>query len=281
VASTTHADTTVWRVMAPVFADGASFEQSVSSLGEFVTFLPFIVQYKDAVTPIRSAVRTYLEKEQDPLQFRLERLRRERIPEMEALMIHGQTATITGSLAGSPVGIHTRISTNSTAVSGALTATHIEDMLEDLYDWGGGDEEITVMGNNAMHRIWSSVWNQYFTKMGEPDKQSAVGFEVTKYWSQTLGQYISFMRCEAAKVSQSSNAGVLYFLRRNSWALHPLKSSILGSGWHEVDRDIKGTGVLGKQTLMWYSGVFACDDERLNGKLTSITTTPSSYAGYV
>ncbi len=281
VAATTHADTTVWRVMAPTYADGATLTQSASSVGEFKTFLPFIVQYEDSMTPIRSATRQYLENNEDPLQFRLKRLRKERVPEMEALLIHGQTKTISASVAGSPAGINALISTNSTAVSGNLSATAIEDMLEDLYDWGGGSEEITVVGNNQMHRIWSAIWRQYYSKVGEPDTtDQRVGFNVTKYYSQTLGQYISFLRCEAAKFSGSATGGQLLFLRKSSWELHPLQWAF-GTGWQEFTRGPKETNALGATTGMYCGYVFAVSDERLNGKLTAITTTSSNYAGFI
>jgi hypothetical protein len=272
VAADSHVDTTSWRVMSPVFADGATFVQSPSSLGEFTTFRPFIIQYQDNMTPIRSASRSYMEKNRDPLEFRLERLKRERLPELEALLLHSDTSTISSTVAGAPAGIRPLIATNVTAVSGVLTATIIENMLDTLYGWDGR-RKITVLGNRTMHRIWNAVWRQFFDKQGEVTNTPRIGFAVTVYQSPTMGD-VEFMVCDACKDSE------LLFLDKSSWELHPLDWKY-GSGWHTFERGVKETNALGFATGMYYAGLLAVSDERLNGKLTGITTTLSSYSGAV
>ena len=270
--STTHADTTSWRVMSPVFADGATFQQSASSQGEFKTFLPFIVMYQDNITPVRSATRTYLEGGKDPMAFRMERLRQEKLPEMEALLLHSQASTISASTAGAPAGIRSLISTNSTAVSGVLTASNIEAMLQDIFDQDGV-APITIIGDINMHNIWSAVWRQYFDKQGTTVSTPKIGLAVKKYESPTMGD-IEFMTVPSAKSNE------LLFLNRNSWTLHPL-DWMYGKGWNEFERDVVNTNALGKARGIYSAWVFCVDDERRNGKLTGITTTGSSYAGFV
>ena len=258
--------------MSPVFADGATFQQSASSQGEFKTFLPFIVMYQDNITPVRSATRTYLEGGKDPMAFRMERLRQEKLPEMEALLLHSQASTISASTAGAPAGIRSLISTNSTAVSGVLTASNIEAMLQDIFDQDGV-APITIIGDINMHNIWSAVWRQYFDKQGTTVSTPKIGLAVKKYESPTMGD-IEFMTVPSAKSNE------LLFLNRNSWTLHPL-DWMYGKGWNEFERDVVNTNALGKARGIYSAWVFCVDDERRNGKLTGITTTGSSYAGFV
>lgn len=270
--STTHTTSSTIRVMSPVFADGATFQQSATSQGEFKTFLPFVIMYQDAVTPIRTATRTYLEGNKDPREFRKDRIRHEKMAELEQLLLHSRSSTISATVAGAPAGIRQLISTNSTAVSGVLTATHIEDMLDDLYAWDGR-HKITVIGNRNMHRVWSAVWRQYFEKQGTPVSTPKIGFAVTVYESPTMGE-VEFMVCDSCLDSE------LLFLRKESWELNPLDWAY-GSGWHEFERGVKETNALGFTWGMYAAFVFTVDDERRNGILTGITSTGSSYAGFV
>lgn len=271
--STTHTTSSTIRIMSPVFADGASFVQSHTSQGEFKTFLPFIIQYQDEVTPIRTATRTYLEGNRNPREFRKEQVRKEKMAELENLLLHSQSSTISATVAGAPAGIRQLISTNSTSLSsGPLTATAIEDMLDDLYAWNG-ERRITVVGNRAMHRIWNAVWRQYFDKSYSPSDLPRIGQAVKVYDSPTMGE-IEFMVCESCLDTE------LLFLTKKNWHLSPLDWDY-GSGWHEFERGVKERGQLGFVWGLYYAGVFHCDDERLDGKLTAISTTTSDYAGYM
>ncbi len=228
--------------------------------------------FQDNITPIRSSVRTPLEKGQDPLQYRLERLRDERMPEMEALLLHSRASTISSTTAGAPAGIRQLISTNSTAVSGTVTATHIENMLDTLFGWDGR-QKITVVGTSTGHRIWSAVWRQYFEKEGTPQGNDRIGFAVTSYESPTMGN-IEYMVCDSCLDSE------WLFLRQESWSMDPLDWDY-GSGWQEFTRGVKETNALGTATGIYGGWVFSVDDERRNGILTGITSTGSSYAGFV
>jgi hypothetical protein len=271
--TTTHTTGTVMKVMSPVFADGATFQQSPTSQGEFTTFLPFIIQYEDSVTPIRTATRTYLEKNQDPRSFRKEQIKKEKMAELEMLLLHSRASTISASTAGAPAGIRQLVSTNSTSLSsGALTATAIENMLDTLYGWNGR-RQITIMGNRTMHRIWNAVWRQYFDKTASPSDLPRIGQAVHVYNSPTMGD-VEFMVCEACLDTE------LLFLTKSNWELHPLDWAY-GSGWHEFERGVKETNALGFTWGMFYAGVLTVNDERLDGKLTSISTTTSDYAGYM
>ncbi len=273
--STTHATTSTMRIMSPTFADGEAFYQASTRQGEFKDFNPFIIQYSDDVSPVRTAVRTYLEGNQDPRAFRMEQLRKEKFPEFEQLLLHSRSATITGvaqSGAGTPAGIRQQIATNVTALSDVLTATAIENMLDTLYSLNG-QRQITVMGTRTMHRIWSAVWRQFFEVEATPGTLDRISFGVNIYDSPTMGP-VEFLVCDSCLDSE------LLFLTKGNWELHPLDWAF-GTGWNEFTREVKEKGTLGTTTYMYSAWVFTCNDERLDGKLTGITTTGSSYAGFV
>jgi len=258
--------------MSPVFAEGDTFQQSSTLRGEFVTFYPALIQYKYAETGPRAASTNYLEKGQDALDFDTKVRHQARVKaDFERLLLHSTQSIISSSLAGSFKGLRNLIATNVTSSVGTLTATNIEDMLDSIYAWDG-TQNVVVMGNRKMHRIWSAVFNQYFEREGTPTTDS-VGVKVWTYAS-ALGD-LKYMPVDACL------DGELLFLRQDDLSVRPLDMGAFGTGWQQVERGPKETNAVTREVLFYWAGTLIMKDERRHGKLTGITSTVSSYAGAV
>jgi hypothetical protein len=270
--STTHTTSSTIQVMSPVFAEGGTFQQSTTLRGEFITFYPALIQYMYEESGIRASERTYLEKNMDALDFDTKVRHQERVKaDFERLLLHAPQSIISSSLSGSFKGVRGQIASNISSSVGTLTATNIEDMLDLIYAWDG-TQNVTVLGNRKMHRIWSAVFNQYFEREGEVTTDS-VGVKVWNYAS-ALGD-LKYMVVDACL------DGELLFLRKDDIKIHPLDMGAFGTGWQQFERGPQQTNAVSRQVCFYWAGTVVLKDERRHGKLTGITSTVSSYAGAV
>lgn len=268
-----HANGSSVYLLPPMFKDTDTFVEAAKSRGEFKTFYPMQVMYQWSGTAQRTAIRSYLTKGQGELQFEHANKMKEAIRQLEGAVWYAKAQAPTGSAIGSFDGISRLITTNADATSGVLTGKRLNDLAELVLAWDNSLTDFDVFGNRNMKRIWDAVLNAYFDRQGEPNT-TKFGTRVDSF-NTSLGTF-------NYTVIPNLRDGELYFLQKEDVKLHPLElSDGFSSGWNEFTREPQHTNALTRAMSYWWIGTLLMGDERKHAKMTNITTTASSYAGYV
>jgi hypothetical protein len=253
--------------------DGATFSLSPWIRGETEYNYPQLIWYKYAETGLHAAHNSsYLTGGQDDLEYTLANDHKlNAVVQLERLLLHNQRAQPTGTVAGQFLGLRGFISTNVTSSVGVLTATVIEDLLDSIFAWNS-DANVTLIGNRKMHRVFSAVMRQYFNVQGDMH-DTEVGVHIDSYRSSLAT--IHYMDVDAML------DGELLFTRKDDISLVPINMGPFGSGWQSFTRGVQETNAVQIEKGFYLAVSFKVGDERQHGKLTGITRTGSSYAGFV
>lgn len=271
--STTHADNSIAYVLSPHFLDTDVFVEGAKIRGEFKSWYPTQIMYSWSETAMRTAVTSYLTKGQDELAFERARKMIEAQKRLEMDMLYSRAQQPTGTAIGMFGGIDQTIASNTVAAGGVLTASHLNDLAEEIQAWDNSNTDYTVVMNRTEKRIWDAVLNAFFDRRGEPMTNS-VGVKVDRF-ETSLGTFNTL--CVPNKKS-----GTLYFLKKNDIKLRPLGvQGGFSPGWNELTREPAHTNALTREMKYYWLGSLVAGDERKHGSITGITTTGSSYAGYV
>lgn len=271
--STTHTTSSTVHILSPLFLDTDTFVESAKYRGELKSFYPGQIMYSWSESAMRTAVRSYLTKGEDEMTFEKRNKMREAVRQLEKLVWYGKAQAPTSSNHGSFDGLYRLIDTNKNTSVGVLTATHLVDLAEDIMAWDNSITSFDVCMNRNMKRIWDAVLNAYFDRRGEPTT-TKLGTRVDVFETSIATFRVTII--------PELRDGEMYFLKKSDVKLHPL--AVRGGfapGWQEVDRGPSQTNALTRQKAYYNILTLLIGDERRHGRLAGITTTSSSYAGYV
>ncbi|MDQ3275461.1 MAG: DUF5309 domain-containing protein [Actinomycetota bacterium] len=268
-----HANGTVVQIASPLYDDDNVFVLSPFYRGEMASFNMFRTQYAWQQTSTSTAVRSYLTKGKNDLDYEWADKAHRAMSQLEYLALYGKSQQMAAGQPGSPDGIYRLITSNVNNVGGLLSATEIVDTLEMVAAWDEGRTKFTLLGNQNSKRLIDGVLREHFTVQGTPETTS-VGVTIDSF--RTSHGTIDFM------TDRMIRDGELYILDMNDIKLHPLAiTDGTGQGWVEFTRGPAEMDYRATKKVYEYQGVLVMGDERRHALIKGFTTTGSSYGNYV
>lgn len=269
----THANGSIAQIAAPLFDDDNLFVLSPFYRGEMASFNAFRTQYAWSQTSTSTAVKSYLTKGKNDLDYEWADKAHRAMQQLEYTLLYGKGQALAAGQPGSPDGIYRLITSNVNTVSGLLSATEIVDTLEMIAAFDEGRTNFTLLGNQNTKRLISGILREHFSVQGDPNTTS-VGVVIDSF--RTDHGTINFM------VDRLIRDGEIYILDMKDIRLHPLAiTDGTGQGWVEFTRGPEELDYRATKKVYVYEGVFVMGDERRHAMIKGFTTTGSSYANYV
>jgi hypothetical protein len=269
----THVSGTVVQIASPLYDDDNVFVLSPFYRGEMASFDMFRTQYAWQQTSTSTAVRSYLTKGKNELDYEWATRAHRAMAQLEYLVLYGKAQTMAAGQPGSPDGLYRLITSNVNTVSGLLSATEIIDTLEMIAAWDEGRTTFTLTGNQNTKRLIDGILREHFSVQGTPETTS-LGVTIDSF--RTSHGTIKFM------VDRMIRDGEIYILDLKDIKLHPLAiTDGTGQGWVEITRDPADLNYRATEKIYEYQGVLVMGDQRRHALIKGFTTTGSSYAGYI
>ncbi|MCZ7598360.1 MAG: hypothetical protein M5U09_12470 [Gammaproteobacteria bacterium] len=270
----THVTSTVARIMSPAYLDTDTFVQSAAIRGEFKDFYPTQIMYSYEVSAMRTGQRSYLTNGATEFAFDTQNHMQVALNQLEMSMWYAKAQAPASSAPGSFDGISRLISSNEVVASAVFTGKLLNDLAEEILAWDNTNTTLTVAGNRNMKRIWDAVLKAEFSRQGTPDYVGPVKVRVDRFeTSLATFEYLTIPNLKD---------GELYIIDAADFKLQPVAvTDGFVVGWGEVNRDPAHTNALTRTKGYYWIGTLTVGDERRHGKMTSITTTPGSYSGYL
>jgi hypothetical protein len=269
----THTSGTIVQIASPLYDDDQTFVLSPFYRGEMASFNMFNTQYGWSQTSTSTAVKSYLTKGKNELDYEWAQRAHRAMNQLEYLLLYGKTQAMAAGQPGSPDGIYRLITSNVTTVSGLLSATEIVNTLELIARWDEGRQNFTLLCNLNTKRLLSALLREYFSVQGTPTTTS-VGVVLDSF--KVDHGTINFM------VDRNIRDGEIYILDMSDIKLHPLAiTDGTGQGWVEVTRGPEHLNYRATAKFYMYQGVFVMGDERRHAMIKGFTTTGASYSGYI
>jgi hypothetical protein len=270
----TQATSVVLGIMSPAYLDTTTFVESPKGRGDFVFNYFQQVMYETSETDYRTAMQSYLTKQQDEISYDIMKIRLRAVQQLERTLLYSVKQQPTASNEGLMDGLITWIATNKTQQTGLLTATDIANTLDAIFDFDNTNraDGLTVVGTRKSKRIWDAIWNSYFEREGEPNTND-LGITVESV--HTNWGDLHYMTDQAVR------EGELLFLDKNDLKILPLNTES-GAGWKEFKRDPAIQNVLQRQQAYYGHFSLRVGNEKRHGKIYGpFTTTLASYAGAI
>ena len=270
----THITSSVVHILSPLYGSNEDFVTSPYYRCEMKNFYPFRIQYAWEADSTSTSVSSYLTRGKTDMDFEIDVRKAHRAQsQLERLLIYSKAQTIGATTAGAPDGIFRLITSNVQTVTGALTPTDVVDLLDKLYAHKGKGGKRTVIGNHKAKRLWDAIFNQYFSRQGEPTASKlglVVDTVVTPYGE------IDFMAMESVR------DGELYVLAMDDLKIHPLDiRDGTGTGWVEFTQKPEELNRRATRKIFEFQGAFVMGDERLHGLVKGFSTTAGDYTNWI